>query len=262
VTRATATAMQIADPTPVAAAAVESGSLVQMFERLATNPEVDVVKLERLIAMHERLVAGQAKADFDAAFAVMQGQIPVITEQGQILVEGKLRSRYATNEDIQEVVKPILQAHGFSLRFRHEVTDGWLKVIGILSHRSGHSEHDEFVTRADDSGKKNPIQAIGSARSYGQRYTTTALLNIATRGSDDDGVGTSLMATPVAPAGYDGWLRTFTAAAETGWGTFQAAWSAAPAAYRTYLATHQAALGTTLKTRARAFVASPSTGAA
>jgi hypothetical protein len=261
-TRATATAMQLADPTPLLPAAVEPGGLVQMFERLATNPDVDVVKLERLIAMHERLVAGQAKADFDTAFALMQGQIPVITEQGQILVDGKLRSRYATNEDIQEVVKPILQVHGFSLRFRHEVADGWLKVIGILSHRSGHSEHDEFVTRADDSGKKNPIQAIGSARSYGQRYTTTALLNIATRGSDDDGVGTDQRETPLPPAGYDGWLRTFTAAAETGWGTFQAAWSAAPAAYRTYLATHQAALGTTLKTRARAFVASPSTGAA
>jgi hypothetical protein len=261
-TRATATATQIADPTPILPAAVAPDGLVQMFERLATNPEVDVVKLERLIAMHERLVAGQAKADFDTAFALMQGQIPVITEQGQILVDGKLRSRYATNEDIQEIVKPILQTHGFSLRFRHEVTDGWLKVIGILSHRSGHSEHDEFVTRADDSGRKNPIQAIGSARSYGQRYTTTALLNIATRGSDDDGVGSSEIEQPLQPAGYDGWLRTFTAAAETGWGTFQAAWREAPAAYRTYLATHQRALATTLKTRARAFVAHPATGVA
>jgi hypothetical protein len=236
VTRALATATQFADvPAPVAVA--EPGGLVQMFERLATNPEVDVVKLERLIAMHERLVAGQAKADFDTAFALMQGQIPVITEQGQILVDGKLRSRYATNEDIQEVVKPILQAHGFSLRFRHEVADGWLKVIGILSHRSGHSEHDEFVTRADDSGKKNPIQAIGSARSYGQRYTTTALLNIATRGSDDDGVGTTRTEKPLPPAGYEAWALDMFAAADNGTQTLRAAFQQSPRSFREYITT-------------------------
>ena len=40
---------------------------------------------------------------------------------------------------------------------------------------------------ADISGGKNPLQAIGSSTSYGKRYTAGALLNITSRGEDDDG---------------------------------------------------------------------------
>ena len=54
---------------------------VQMFERLACDPNVDVAKLEKLIEMQERIMRHQAKAAFDAAFAEMQGEIPIITER-------------------------------------------------------------------------------------------------------------------------------------------------------------------------------------
>jgi len=221
---------------------------VSLFERLARDPSVDVEKLERLIAMQERIMAHNAKAAFDAAFSEMQGELPVITEKGEIKVGGQLRSKYATNEDIQETVKPILQRHGFAIRFRNAVLDdGRLKVIGILSHRSGHSEQDEFVTKADDSGSKNAIQAIGSSRSYGQRYTTTALLNIATRGADDDGRGSE---APMPPKGYDDWLITFSEAANGGLATLRKVFAAAAKPYREHLTKHDAANYDTIKARA------------
>ena len=34
---------------------------------------------------------------------------------------------------------------------------------------------------------KNAVQAIGSSVSYGKRYTASLLLNLTTRGEDDDG---------------------------------------------------------------------------
>jgi hypothetical protein len=211
-----------------------------MFERLARDPNVDVDKLERLIAMQERILKHQAKSAFDTAFAAMQGDIPVVSEKGQILVKGELRSRFATNEDIQETVKPILQRHGFSIRFRNVVLEGGrLKVVGILSHRDGHSEEDEFVTKADDSGGKNDIQAIGSARSYGQRYTTIALLNIATRGTDDDGATAAAKPahqTPQAPAGFDDWLTDLSAVADNGWEALKKTWNDSAQPLRNYLA--------------------------
>ena len=220
-----------------------------MFERLARDPSVDVEKLERLIAMQERIMRHNAKAESDSAFSVMQGELPVITEKGQIVVGGTLRSKYATNEDIQETVKPILQRHGFAIRFRNEVADdGKLKVIGILSHRSGHSEHDEFVTRPDDSGSKNAIQAIGSARSYGQRYTTTALLNIATRGEDDNGIASE---APAAPNGYDDWLVTFSEAANGGMPALRAAFKAGTPAHRNHLTRYDVTNYELIKARAQ-----------
>lgn len=212
---------------------------VTMFERLALDPSVNVEKLERLIEMQERIMRHTAKAAFDAAFSEMQGEIPVITELGEIKVEGKLRSRYATNEDIQEALKPILQKHGFALRFRNESTDKQLKVIGILSHRGGHSEQDEFVTAPDTSGSKNAIQAIGSARAYGQRYTTLSLLNIATRepgkGADDDGRAAGKPATPAPPEGYQDWLDDMRALSSDGAKALAEAWSKSKDEYRRWV---------------------------
>lgn len=218
------------------AAPAPADNAALMFERLAKDPSVDVEKLERLIAMQERIMRHNAKAEFDAAFAQMQGEIPEIDEQGRILVDGKLRSKYATNEDIQRAVKPILQRHGFSIRFRNEWLDGGklLKIVGILSHRSGHSEQDEFVAAADTSGSKNAIQALGSTRSYGQRYTTIALLNIATRGTDDDGASSEKFKHADPPAGYDKWLLDMEACADEGWPKLSKAFSDSKPEFRNH----------------------------
>jgi hypothetical protein len=219
--------------------AVAPPSPVEMFERLARDPSVDVEKLERLIAMQERIMRHTAKAEFDAAFAQMQGQIPVITEDGKILVNGSLRSRYATNEAIQETVKPILQEYGFSLRFRNEHMDGnRLKVIGILSHRGGHSEQDEFICPPDTSGAKNDIQAIGSTRHYGQRYTTCALLNVATRGADDDGKASGQKEKPAPPVGFQTWWEGMNDVVPEGLVRYAALWKAAKPEYRAYVNDH------------------------
>lgn len=221
----------------------EPPSGVLMFERLAADPKVPVEKLERLIAMQERIIAVQAKAEFFAAFAQMQGEIPVITKRGEILVDGKVRSTFAKHEDIQRIVRPILTKHGFALRHRNEFVDGGkLKIIGILSHRAGHTEQDEFIGAADTSGSKNAIQALGSTRQYGMRYTTIALLNIASEDEDDDGVSAHVPSTQTAdltpaapvqhPSGYLGWLDALRQSAMEGMPRFSAAWNDAPNAFR------------------------------
>jgi len=158
--------------------------------RMASDPKVDVEKLERLIAMRERVLAQEARALFFEAFSAMQAEIPAVDRRGRIVVDGTLRWRYAKNEDIQTTLKPILQRHGFKLNFRTDFPSGerpTVRVVATLSHRAGHEETAEFVGVPDDSGKKNAIQAQGSTISYGMRYTTQALLNVVSRGQDDDG---------------------------------------------------------------------------
>jgi hypothetical protein len=206
-----------------------------MFERLATNKDVDVEKLDRLIAMQERILAHNARSDYYAAFAAMQGDLPVVTERGEIAVNGVVRSKYARNEDIQDAIRPILQRHGFALSFRNEFKDGLVTITGILAHRSGHAEQDQFVAKADDSGSKNAIQALGSTRSYGQRYTTIALLNIATRGEDDDGRRSEKAGKPAAPAGYDDWLTEIAAVADEGELPLKSAWNQSKPLYRNHI---------------------------
>lgn len=230
----------------------EASGLVAMFERLARDPAVDVVKLERLIEMQERIMRHNAKAEFDAAFAQMQGEIPLITERGQIEVNGVVRSKYARYEDIMEVVRPILQRHGFAIRHRNEFSEGKLKIIGILSHRSGHSESDEFEAKADTSGSKNDIQALGSTRAYGQRYTTNSLLGIATKGSDDDGHASEKAGRPdvVAPKGFEDWWTNMQACAENGLEALTAAWNKSTIEFRNHIMKADKLAWPTLKARA------------
>jgi hypothetical protein len=95
-----------ADEQSLAPVQPQGSELVLMFERLAKDPNVDVDKLERLIAMQERILRHQAKAAFDADFAQMQPEIPIVDERGRIEVKGTLRSTYAPLEDIHEVIKP------------------------------------------------------------------------------------------------------------------------------------------------------------
>ncbi len=224
-------------------------SLILMFERLATNKDVDVEKLDRLIAMQERIIAHNARSEYYAAFAAMQGDLPAVTERGEIAVNGVVRSKYARNEDIQDAIRPILQKHGFALSFRNEFKDGLVTITGILAHRSGHAEQDQFVAKADDSGSKNAIQALGSTRSYGQRYTTIALLNIATRGEDDDGRRSDKASKPTAPEGYDAWLIELTAVADEGEAALKAAWNQSKPLYRTYITKNDALTWASLKAR-------------
>lgn len=227
--------------------------LVLMFERLAKDPAVDVEKLERLIAMQERIMRHNAKAAFDADFAAMQPEIPIIDEHGRIEVKGTLRSTYAPLEDIHKVIKPICAQFGFAIRHRTEWPDerkGIIRIVGILSHRQGHSEESIFEAPADKSDYRTDIQSMGSTVSYGRRYTTMDLLNISTKKLDNDGQRRQAQA-PEPPPGYDDWLADMDATADEGQAALEAAWKKSSNEYRRYTVNHNAQRWTTLKNKAR-----------
>lgn len=171
-------------PAPVG----EAATILSVIERAARDPAVDIDKMERLMAMAERSHARAAEMAFNAALAELQPLLPVITERGGIKDRsGKVQSTYAKWEDINDAIRPLLAEHGFALSFRTGVEGGKPTVTGVLSHRDGHSERTTIILPYDGSGSKNDVQAVGSSTSYGKRYTAIALLNITTRGEDDDG---------------------------------------------------------------------------
>lgn len=178
----------------------QAESLLAIIERGSRDPSVDIDKMERLMAMLERVQAREAKVAFDVALAEMQPRLPKISERGRIIVREKLangkrdgeiqqETPFALWEDINEAIRPLLAEYGFSLLFRTGLSaDGRVSVTAVLS-RAGHSEETTMILPHDSSGSKNAVQAIGSSTSYGKRYTALALLNITTGGEDDDGLG-------------------------------------------------------------------------
>jgi hypothetical protein len=174
------------DRPQVPAQQTELAPVLSMIERAARDPSVDIDKLERLMAMQERMIAQRAQAAFAAAFADMQPELPSISERGK----GHGSVTYALWEDINDAIKPVLAKHGFGLRFEVGRAGDRLTVSGVLMHREGHSERTMMELPADTSGSKNAVQAVGSSTSYGKRYVAAALLNLTSRlreDRDDDG---------------------------------------------------------------------------
>jgi len=169
----------------------QDAGLLAVISRAASDPTVDIDKLERLLAAQERVEANQARRQYIDAKLAMRPFLPEITMKGKITIkkEGRIiqETPFARFEDIHEAITPVLTEHGFDLSFQNSMApDGKVRVTTILTHRSGHSEDTYFDVPHDSSGSKNAVQAIGSSTSYGKRYGTLSILNIRVCGEDDN----------------------------------------------------------------------------
>ena len=187
-------------PIPAVPIPAEAQTPLAIIERVAKDKSVDVAKLTALVELQKDMMRVQAKIDFDQAFAQMAPELPTITKRGKIAGKNRPTIGYARlGEDIHPVIKPVLARHGFAIRHRTEwPTPDRVRVIGILSHRSGHSEQSAFEGPADASDYRSHVQSLGSTVSYGRRYTTVDLLNLTVLGMDDDGTASRRREEPPA----------------------------------------------------------------
>lgn len=165
--------------------------MVAMMERLALNPDLPVDKLEKLLEMQLRVRAIEAEAEFNAAMARVQAALPKVLRQRK---NDQTGSMYATHEAIAEAIKPIYTAEGFATSFSEGKSDkpDHVRVLGELMHRDGHKKNHYYVDIAVDktgikgNDNKTLTHAEGSSFTYGRRYLTCLMFDVAT-GIDNDG---------------------------------------------------------------------------
>lgn len=178
----------------------ESDKMLAMIERVSVMPDAKVENVERMFVLFEKMKANEARAAYTAAMVKMKPELPVIDRKGRIEIRKKDASgertgavqqstAYARWEDIDEAITPVLAQHGFVLTFRScSASDGKIVVTAVLDHEAGHRDQTETPPMQHDStGSKNAVQAVNSTLSYGKRIAATLLLNIRTKGEDDDG---------------------------------------------------------------------------
>jgi len=178
----------------------ETSAVLRMIERVATDPNADINKLEKMLDMQERVLNRNSQQAFSADMAMMQSELPRVIKSR----DGH-NSKYAPLEDINDAIRPVLQKYGFAVTFGIEQQEKGINIITHLSHREGHRETTSILLAADTSGSKNGVQAVGSSISYGKRYGICAILNIST-GDDVDGA----LPTPNEPDVTD-WLSSISA---------------------------------------------------
>jgi ERF superfamily len=170
---------------PVAQHAVTPMDMIQM----AIEQNADVDKLTKLFELKERYDAAEAKKAFDMAMSRFREKCPVIFKNKEVdftSPKGRTNYRHADLSGMVEQVRPIMAECGLSHSWRTRQENGVVFVTCIITHSAGHSESTEMLAPYDTSGNKNPIQAIGSATTYLQRYTLAAILGLASS-EDDDG---------------------------------------------------------------------------
>lgn len=167
-----------------------SRGMMALIDRAARDKDMDVGKLRELLAMQKELIRDQAQNDANQAFARVCKAMPRIKKNGAIdYGKGQKPIAYGKWEDVQEAIKPIYEAEGFTLSFDNASRDGGgLITTAILTHENGVQFRSSISLPLDTSGGKQNIQGMGSTSSYGNRYATRNLFNLIFEGDDDDGV--------------------------------------------------------------------------
>lgn len=178
----------------------EGATLLAVISRAAADPNTDVTKMERLMAMYERVEAKRAESAFNAAMTKTQAEITRVATNKD---NTQTHSRYATYDQLDRAVRPIYTTNGFALSFGTEPSkaENMITVVCHVSHEAGHSRDYSIDMPADGKGAKGgdvmtKTHAVGSGATYGMRYLLKMIFNIAIGSdpADDDGNAASAAA--------------------------------------------------------------------
>lgn len=173
----------------------QTTSVLNVIARAASDPSVDIDKLQALLAMQERVVAAQNRQAFNQAMAEAQAEMESVVRNR---VNPHTQSKYAQLEAIDNGIRPVYTRHGFSVRYRcgEPREPGGVNVICVVSHRDGHVE--EFPLEAPPDGvgsrgssNKSGVQAVGSTITYLRRYALMMAFNVTVTNDPDDDDGES-----------------------------------------------------------------------
>lgn len=169
----------------------EISGYLQLIDRAASNPDIDVNKLEKLLEMQERILARRAEMAFSAAMTKAQGETRQIAADA---LNPQTRSKYASYKALDKALRPVYTSNGFALSFNTEESplEEHMRVVCDVSHVDGVSRRYRIDMPTDGKGAKGgdvmtKTHAVGAGASYGMRYLLKMIFNVAVGEDDRDG---------------------------------------------------------------------------
>src|SRR6516162_6618092 len=166
-------------------------TVLALIERVALDPRADVEKLERVMAMYERLKAKEAELAYNGAKGrilkklagikiVKNRSVPTEFEKGKPQKGIHQAFKYAPLEEIDKHLRPLLAEEQMDLSYSDEPQEGGgILIRGRLKHLPGGHYEDSFMSAPiDTTGGKSDVQAVGSTNSFLRRYVACNILNI------------------------------------------------------------------------------------
>jgi ERF superfamily len=178
--------------------AADPVTLLQMIGSLAARTDIPIERVERLIALQERMEDRAAAAEYNIAMSAAQAEMEPIRAD---LRNKQTSSKYASHAALDRAIRPIYSKHGLSLSFdtADVATADTIRVVCKITHKS-HVETPHLDVPADGKGAKGgdvmtKTHAMGSAVSYGIRILIRMVFNLAIFGMKEDDDGNAAGAT-------------------------------------------------------------------
>lgn len=161
---------------------INGNGLIDLIEKVVTNPEVSVEKIKALMDMQLLLEDRQAEKAFDAAMIEAQDDVQALAWDK---VNREKDSRNVSYPKIDKMLRPVRRKHGFTMSWDTE--PGPSVDIAILccdvSHKGGHRRRYRTPMPIDGQGPKGggvmtKPQAVNSGTSYGMRNLAKMIWNI------------------------------------------------------------------------------------
>jgi hypothetical protein len=174
---------------PVLASEFGTQSMRELLH-FAIEKGTPVESLEKLVALAKDMRADAAREAFNDAMASFQAECPPIfkAKNADFATKGggNVKYDYASLDDIERVIKPILAKYGLSYKWNSKIEKTLLTVICIVKHRAGHSEPTDFSLPIDSNAAMSEQQKYGAALTFGQRRSLSAGLGLSTTSEDPD----------------------------------------------------------------------------
>lgn len=161
--------------------------------QLAIAKEGSVDVIERLAALQIQFQERADRQEFAEAFMKFKQSAPKVLKTKFVDYPnskgGRTQYWHVEADKAADILGPALLAVGLTYSWKTEdLPDGRVRCTCILRHRNGYeAEGAKLSGPCDTSGGKNPIQGVGSATSYLERYTLLSTCGITPEGHDDDG---------------------------------------------------------------------------
>lgn len=142
-----------------------------------------------MLTVYERWEANAAADAFGVALSAFQAKCPQILKTRQIDLGGGKGPLYASYDDIDAQIRPLMAECGLTKTFSASITEaGQMKVVCTIRH-GRHTESSEVTLPAPAQMRVNDTQKMGAAMKYGMRYALCAALDIVVTDEDRDGEG-------------------------------------------------------------------------
>lgn len=177
------------EPQAVATRPISSLEVLDAAVRNGLNKD-NVEVVERIMAMRREEAKEMAQAAFAKAFFQLRKEIAgleIYADKTVKTSKGDVVCTYCSEQELSNVLDPVLMRHGFSMMFGQRQEDGRVVAIVTLMHEGGHMVPNEYSVRSGaTNAMKDATAADAGATTTAWRHLVIKLFGLKSRIKDTD----------------------------------------------------------------------------